>query len=70
MEVSLAARLEAERVHVLTGVTAPLRELMLWRCGQSEEERDSGPCPRASHASASCMLDDFVSYGLGGLRYV
>jgi hypothetical protein len=64
MEAPLAARLEAEHVHVLSGVTPPFRELMLWR-GQSEEQRDVA-LPEGAHRIRVFMLDDFVSLGWAG----
>jgi hypothetical protein len=64
METPLAARLEAEHVHVLSGVTPPFRELMLWR-GQTEEQRDVA-LPEGAHRIRIFMLDDFASLGWAG----
>ena len=64
MEAPLAARLEAEHMHVLSGVTPPFRELMLWR-GQSEEQRDVA-LPEGAHRIRVFMLDDFISLGWAG----
>jgi len=64
IETALGARLEAEGVHALTGVTAPLRELMLWR-RQSEEDR-AVALPEGVHNTHVVLLDDFVSYGWAG----
>jgi hypothetical protein len=64
MEAPLAARLEAEHVHVLSGVTPPFRELMLWR-GQTEEQRDVA-LPEGAHRIRVFMLDDFASLGWAG----
>jgi hypothetical protein len=64
MEAPLAARLETEHVHVLSGETPPFRELMLWR-GQSEEQRDVA-LPEGAHRIRVFLLDDFVSLGWAG----
>ena len=64
VETALGARLEAEGVHALTGVTAPLRELMLWR-SQSAEDREIA-LPEGVHRTHVVLLDDFVSYGWAG----
>ena len=64
IETALGARLEAEGVHALTGVTAPLRELMLWR-SQTAEDR-AVALPEGVHATHVVLLDDFVSYGWAG----
>jgi hypothetical protein len=64
LETRLSARLEAEGVHTLTGVTAPLRELMLWR-RQTAEDR-AVALPEGVHRSHVVLLDDFVSFGWAG----
>lgn len=64
MEAPLAARLEAEHVHLLSGVTPPFRELMLWR-GQTEEMRDVA-LPEGAHRIRVFMLHDFASLGWAG----
>ena len=64
IETALTARLEAEGVHALTGVTAPLRELMLWR-RQTEEDR-AVTLPEGVHRTHVVLLDDFLSYGWAG----
>lgn len=64
IETALGARLESEGVHALTGVTPPLRELMLWR-RQSEEDRAVN-LPEGVHNTHVVLLDDFVSYGWAG----
>lgn len=63
-ETALGARLEAEGVHALTGVTAPLRELMLWR-RQGEEDR-AVALPEGIHNTHVVLLDEFLSYGWAG----
>ena len=64
LEPLLTARLEAEGLHALTGVTAPFRELMLWR-RQSAEDRDVA-LPEGAHRTHVVLLDDFASFGWAG----
>jgi hypothetical protein len=64
IETALGTRLESEGVHPLTGLTPPLRELMLWR-SQSEEDRAVN-LPEGVHQTHVVLLDDFVSYGWAG----
>jgi hypothetical protein len=61
IETLITARIEAEGLHVLTGVTPPLRELMLWR-SQTSEMREVA-LPEGVHATRVVMLDDFASLG-------
>jgi hypothetical protein len=61
IENRLTARIEAEGLHVLVGVTPPLRELMLWR-SQTSETREVA-LPEGAHATRVVMLDDFASFG-------
>jgi hypothetical protein len=61
IENRLTARIEAEGLHVLIGVTPPLRELMLWR-SQTSEMREVA-LPEGVHATRVVMLDDFASFG-------
>lgn len=60
-EAPLAARLAAEGVHVLSGVTPPFRELMLWR-RESVEQREVA-LPEGVHRARLVVLDDFASLG-------
>jgi len=61
IESRLTARIEAEGLHVLIGVTPPLRELMLWR-SQTSEMREVA-LSEGMHATRVVMLDDFASFG-------
>jgi len=64
IETALTARLEAEGVHALTGVTPPFRELMLWR-SQTAEDR-AVALPEGEHRTHVVLLDDFLSFGWAG----
>ena len=61
LEPILQRKLEAHGYHALFGVTAPLREFMLWR-KQSDETYDID-LPGGREAVHVTMMDDFVSYG-------
>ena len=64
LETLLTTRLEAGGLHALTGVTAPFRELMLWR-RQTEEDR-AVDLPEGPHRTHVVRLDDFASFGWAG----
>lgn len=64
LESLLTTRLEAEGLHALTGVTAPFRELMLWR-RQTGEDR-AVDLPEGPHRTHVVLLDDFLSFGWAG----
>jgi len=61
LEPLLTAKLETRGYHALFGVTAPLREFMLWR-KQTDETYDID-LPAGSEAVHVTMMDDFVSLG-------
>lgn len=55
------ALLESHALHVLGGVTAPLRELMLWRTRQSKLQTIA--LPGGAVEVNVALLDDFISLG-------
>ncbi len=61
IEPLLAAKFEARGYHALFGVTAPLREFMLWR-KQTDETYDID-LPASREPVHVTMMDDFVSLG-------
>lgn len=60
-EAPLAARLAAEGIHALSGVTPPFRELMLWR--HEAVEQRAVALPEGVHNVRLVVLDDFASLG-------
>jgi hypothetical protein len=61
LEPLLQAKLEARGYHALFGITAPLREFMLWH-KQTDETYDMD-LPEGREAVHVTMMDDFVSLG-------
>jgi len=61
LEPLLIAKLEARGYHALFGITAPLREFMLWR-KQTDETYDID-LPEGREPVHVAMMDDFVSLG-------
>jgi len=64
LEPVLQKRIEANGLHALFGVTAPLREFMLWRV--QDEQRYTVALPEGSEQVQVAMLDQFVSFGWVG----
>ncbi|RNF84448.1 hypothetical protein EER27_08740 [Lysobacter psychrotolerans] len=63
LEALLRAELEKRGYHALTGLTPPLRELMLWR-KQTRRDYDVA-LPEGPQRVRVELLDDFVSLGWG-----
>lgn len=61
LEPLLQAQLEARGYHALFGVTAPLREFMLWR--KQEDKTYDIDLPDGHEKVQVAMMDDFVSFG-------
>jgi hypothetical protein len=61
LEPLLQAQLEARGYHALFGVTAPLREFMLWR--KQSDDTYAIDLPEGREAVHVTMMDDFVSLG-------
>lgn len=61
LEVLLRAELEKRGYHALTGLTPPLRELMLWR-KQTRRDYDVS-LPEGTQRVRAELLDDFASLG-------
>jgi hypothetical protein len=64
LEPLLQKRIEANGLHALFGVTAPLREFMLWRV--QDEQRYTVALPEGAEQVQVAMLDQFVSFGWVG----
>lgn len=64
LEPLLQKRIEANGLHSLFGVTAPLREFMLWRV--QNEQRYTVQLPEGSEQVQVAMLDQFISFGWVG----
>jgi hypothetical protein len=64
IEPALQAKLEASGYHALFGVTAPMREFMLWR-KQTDQTYDVD-LPAGRQTVHVVMLDDFASLGWAG----
>jgi len=64
IEPLLQKRIEANGLHALFGVTAPLREFMLWRV--QDEQRYTVDLPEGIEHVQVAMLDQFVSFGWVG----
>lgn len=61
LEPLLTAKFEARGYHALFGVTAPLREFMLWR--KQTDETYAIDLPEGREPVHVTMMDDFVSLG-------
>lgn len=64
IEPLLTRRLGEDGYHALTGRTAPLRELMLWKTQTTEQRRVS--LPEGDHLTTVHLLADFASFGWSG----
>jgi len=63
-EAAIAALFEHDRLHVLTGLTQPFHELMVWR--QETLRQEHVLLPAGSIDVDVRLLDDFVSFGWTG----
>jgi hypothetical protein len=64
IESALEARIETHGLHALFGVTAPMREFMLWR--KQTDQMYVVDLPAGQQTVHVVLLDDFISLGWSG----